>query len=113
MAQEPLSARRPDRWLLGLALIGLLGIGLWLCLGPEERIAYLLFDDAYYYLGVAHHMAQGMGSTFDGINASNGYHPLWCWLLVPLYRVVDDPGLAVRLVGLLWFGLAALAALAV
>ena len=91
----------------------ILGIGAWLCLGPEERIAYLLFDDAYYYLGVAQHMAQGVGSTFDGINASNGYHPLWCWLLVPLYLVVDDPGLAVRIVGLLWFGLAAAAALAV
>jgi hypothetical protein len=37
----------------------------------------LTFDDAYYYFGIARNVADGKGSTFDGLNATNGYHPLW------------------------------------
>jgi len=90
----------------------ILAVGAWACLGPEERLAYLLYDDAYYYIGVAHHLAEGSGSTFDGINATNGYHPLWCWLLVPVVALAESPGAGVRAVGLLWYGLAAASALA-
>ena len=82
-------------------------VGLRACLGHEERIAFLLYDDAYYYLGVAKHLAIEGTSTFDGIHATNGYHPLWCALLVPVVAAIRDPGLAVRAVGLLWFALAA------
>jgi hypothetical protein len=41
-------------------------------------------DDSFYYLTVARNIATGHGSTFDGIHPTNGYHPLWCALLVPL-----------------------------
>ena len=34
-------------------------------------------DDAYYYFKVAQNISEGHGSTFDGINLTNGYHPLW------------------------------------
>ena len=37
----------------------------------------LTYDDAYYYLEIARHFADGQGSTFDGLNSTNGYHPLW------------------------------------
>jgi len=77
------------------------------CFGPEERIAFLLYDDAYYYLGVAHHLAAGDGSTFDGLHRTNGYHPLWCWMLVPVVSALRDPGAAVRGAGVIWFALAA------
>ena len=49
------------------------GLALWS--PPEERPA-LHTDDAYYYLRVARNVAAGHGSTFYGIEASNGYHPL-------------------------------------
>jgi dolichyl-phosphate-mannose-protein mannosyltransferase len=100
-----------ERLALGAIVVLILGLGAWACLGPEERIGFLLYDDAYYYLGVARNLAHGAGSTFDGINPTNGYHPLWCWMLVGLLRVVDDPGVAVRCAGLLWFALAAAAPL--
>lgn len=87
-------------------------IGWRACFGPEERIAFLLYDDAYYYLGVARHLAAGSGSTFDGLDATNGYHPLWCWLLVPVVALFRDPGHAVRAAGALWFALAAAVPLA-
>ena len=90
-----------------VAIIALSGIRL--CTGPEETLAFLLYDDAYYYFGVARNLAGGHGSTFDGIHPTNGYHPLWCWLVVPVFALVDDPGRAVRVIGAAWFVLAAVA----
>lgn len=46
----------------------------------------LLPDDAFYYFGVAYNIAHGLGSTFDGLYATNGYHPLWMMVLVPLFK---------------------------
>ena len=37
----------------------------------------LTFDDAYYYFQIAREIAHGHGSTFNGIDLTNGYHPLW------------------------------------
>jgi len=48
-------------------------------------------DDAYYYLTIARNLAAGVGSTFDGIHKTNGYHPLWCWALSGLAGVVRQP----------------------
>lgn len=50
----------------------------------------LLNDDAYYYLGVARSLARGHGSTFTGLTETNGYHPLWQLLLVPLAWAIRD-----------------------
>jgi hypothetical protein len=56
----------------------------------------LTFDDAFYYFGIARNVAHGHGSTFDGINPTNGYHPLWMLLAVPLYAAGADGTPAVR-----------------
>src|SRR5262249_11545841 len=34
------------------------------------------------------HVASGLGSTFDGLAPTNGYHPLFMLLLVPVYAVL-------------------------
>ena len=44
-------------------------------------------DDCFYYLKVAQNLATGHGSTFNGINPTNGYHPLWLVCLT-LFRMV-------------------------
>ena len=41
-------------------------------------------DDGFYYLEIASRLSRGQGFTFDGINATNGFHPLWQFLLVPV-----------------------------
>ena len=47
-------------------------------------------DDAFYYFQIAYHMAEGRFSTFDGgITRTNGYHPLWLFLITPFYWVFD------------------------
>lgn len=38
-------------------------------------------DDAFYYLEVAFRAAQGQGWTFDGLHATNGFEPVWGFLL--------------------------------
>ena len=47
-------------------------------------------DDAFYYFEIASNMAEGQFSTFDGgITRTNGYHPLWLWLITPIYWFLD------------------------
>ncbi|MCA9726079.1 MAG: hypothetical protein KC729_00240 [Candidatus Eisenbacteria bacterium] len=71
---------------------------LWLAFGtPIELVVNGTIDDSYYYLEVARNLAAGLGSTFDGTaELTNGYHPLWMGLLVPLYALVHDPELGLR-----------------
>ena len=59
-------------------------------------------DDGFYYLKVADSIAAGQGSTFDGRHLTNGYHPLWLALLVPvMYVTRGDPVAGYRAVQLL------------
>ena len=53
-------------------------------------IVHQLPDDAFYYLEVARRLGKGDGFTFDGAHATNGFHPLWQGLLVPLSRIFSN-----------------------
>ncbi|MBL8051235.1 MAG: glycosyltransferase family 39 protein [Anaerolineales bacterium] len=44
-------------------------------------------DDAYYYFKVAQNITEGYGSSFDGINLTNGYHPLWMLICIPIFAL--------------------------
>jgi len=48
---------------------------------------WFMRDDAYYYFKVAQNISQGLGSTFDGINLTNGYHPLWMLVCIPIFAL--------------------------
>ena len=48
------------------------------------------YDDAFYYYQIAFNLAEGKFSTFDGgITRTNGYHPLWLFLITPFYWIFD------------------------
>jgi len=68
-------------------------------------------DDAYYYLVIARNIAAGAGSTFDRLEPTNGYQPLWMCVLVPLLRlwgVSPEPDTGVlRVVAAVCFALTA------
>ena len=67
--------------------------------GGLDRIISIIPDDAAYYLGIAENVARGAGETFDGVNATNGYQPLWLYLLSALYRLhTAAPGTMLRAV---------------
>jgi hypothetical protein len=63
------------------ALLGGVGVvtGVWLLLVLvwSDAPFALTFDDAWYYLTIGRNLVDGRGSTFDGTNLTNGYHPLW------------------------------------
>jgi hypothetical protein len=48
---------------------------------------WFIRDDAYYYFKTAQNIAEGRGITFDGINPTNGYHPLWMLLCIPIFAL--------------------------
>lgn len=47
----------------------------------RDRLLQFIPDDAFYYFEIARRISLGQGSTFDGINRTNGYHPLWLLVL--------------------------------
>jgi len=77
-----------------LLLIGIaVGLTAWLVQSP----IYWIQEDGYYYLGIAAQLAHGAGSTFDGVNLTNGYQPLWLLALVPLLGISHSPENALQL----------------
>lgn len=73
----------------------------WLCiiwLWPAS-ILTLTVDDSYYYLKTAINVSQGLGFTFDGINLTNGFHPLWMFVLLPIGSLIhDNPDMSMRVI---------------
>ena len=59
---------------------------LYLALGnPNTILDWYSSDDGFYYFQVARNLASGLGFTFDGLNPTNGFHPLWLLLITPLF----------------------------
>ena len=69
----------------------------------------LTHEDGFYYFRIAQHVASGHGSTFDGQHLTNGYHPLWMLLLVPLFWLAPSADGALTAGLLVQVGLSAVA----
>jgi hypothetical protein len=86
----------------GLVLILAAATCVHFALQPDVRhLMVMVADDASYYLTTARNIAAGHGMTFDGLHPTNGFHPLWLSLLVPLFLVPAAPETLVREVVLL------------
>jgi hypothetical protein len=53
----------------------------FLAASSGEHWVAMLYDDFFYYLKIAENLANGQGSTFNGVVQTNGYHPLWLLIL--------------------------------
>jgi hypothetical protein len=49
-------------------------------------------DDAFYYLNIARNVVLGKGVSFDGITPTNGFHPLYLGMLIPLFTIFPTVG---------------------
>jgi 4-amino-4-deoxy-L-arabinose transferase-like glycosyltransferase len=49
-------------------------------------------DDAFYYFQPARNIVNGCGSTMDCVNITNGYHPLWMLVLLPIFKMFSIGG---------------------
>ena len=76
-----------DRVMLGLIAVATCALLAYVALAPIESAIFRVTDDAYYYFKVAGRVVAGEGLTFDGINRTNGFHPLWMLCLVPGYWI--------------------------
>ncbi len=70
-----------------LLTVVVLAIHLYAALSDAYNLpnSWFVRDDAYYYFKVAQNISEGLGSTFDGINMTNGYHPLWMLVCIPIF----------------------------
>lgn len=70
-------------------LLGLSGFSVMTLLAVTSPLPVILdaylHDDSFYYLKVAENLASGSGSTFDGINYTNGYQPAWLAILTVMF----------------------------
>jgi len=81
---EKINIRRSIMICIAISAIGFV-FRLALALSPFEfQIHTFLADDAFYYLGIAHNLASSGKASFDGITSTNGFHPLWTFILTIL-----------------------------
>lgn len=88
----------PAAW-PAFAAVLLTGLHLaWFSLHADiVSVLNIVADDAAYYLKIALNAASGLGFTFDGLHSTDGFQPLWQWLLVPVAAAVgDDPARLIR-----------------
>ncbi len=79
----------------GLVLLRML----WIVCASVDIIAVSVSDDAYYYFKTAQNIVGGLGSTFDGINSTNGFHPLWMCVILPIFATFSGhPDMSIRAV---------------
>jgi hypothetical protein len=76
-------------WFELLLTAAILSISIHAALSDGQNLSLRWFtrDDAFYYYKVAQNISEGNGSTFDGINPTNGYHPLWMLVCVPIFAL--------------------------
>ena len=76
-------------WFEAILIVVVMSISLYAALSDAQNLSWRWFtrDDAYYYFKVAQNIGEGHGSTFDGINRTNGYHPLWMLVCIPIFAL--------------------------
>jgi len=97
-------------WFEIAIVVALLGINGYAAFSDAYNLPNHWFtrDDAYYYFKVAQNVSEGHGSTFDGLNPTNGYHPLWMLVNVPIFYLAQyDLILPLRILILVLAGLRA------
>ena len=80
-------------WLPLLVILIGGAFSLFLALRSFEFVfGYLVIDDSFYYFQIARNIVHGLGSTFDGVHLTNGYHPLWLLGILPVLHYLSASG---------------------
>ncbi|MCU1323884.1 MAG: hypothetical protein JWM43_3533 [Acidobacteriaceae bacterium] len=95
VGSSSVSLQREERLVAWFTAIFFVGIASVMARPLFSHSSWMIFiqDDFLYYLKVAQSIAQGHGSTFNGITETNGYQPLWLAVLVLLSYVTNAPKL--------------------
>src|SRR5688572_13750083 len=101
-------------WFEITLVIVILAVHLYAAFSAPHNFSMRWFtrDDAFYYYKVAQNIAEGHGPTFDGINLTNGYHPLWLAICIPIFALASfDLILPLRILLVLMAGISAATAI--
>jgi hypothetical protein len=55
---------------------------------PIKSLLNFYVDDGFFYLKIAKNFSCGLGSSFDSISITNGYHPLWLIILTFIFYLI-------------------------
>jgi hypothetical protein len=94
-----LSIQKTNLFYIVLALILFLHLA-WLVKDIPVLINYAVSDDSFYFIMIAKNVVAGNGFSFDGIHATNGFQPLWLFLLLPLALIKNKTLLLLALLAL-------------
>jgi hypothetical protein len=84
--------------LAALLIIGAVPRVAFSFLPTKTLLQYVIPDDSYYYFQLAANIGRGLGPTVDGVNLTNGFHPLWGYVIAPVFWLKGiNPDLPVRL----------------
>ena len=90
---------RKDRAIILLVVLCSIALTSWYLVLPTEELIDITPDDAFYYFKTAKNIAFGNGVSFDGVNPTNGFHPLWTVVLVPIFYLFgSDLVLPIRII---------------
>ncbi len=82
-----LSASRISQLMIATAYIYLLAYIFLIGYSPILQIIPLASDDGFYYIKIARNLVAGYGFSFDQFSQTNGVHPLWLLMLIPLAAI--------------------------
>ena len=59
----------------------------------------LFHDDSFFYMVLARNVSNGFGYSFDMVSLTNGFHPLWLWMLSGISYFIELKGdIGIRIV---------------
>lgn len=113
---SPIHLQDRSRFLLSCSLIALCSATAfhgWVFRVPAMELGWRGEDDACYYYVIAKNLVAGNGFTFDGLNRTNGFHPLWLGVTAVIFGGASDDSVALRSVYVLQWLLYAVSAVGV
>jgi asparagine N-glycosylation enzyme membrane subunit Stt3 len=85
-------------WLAAIVILSLT-MRLWISWLPVPvLVEKIMVDDTFYSLSISKSIANGNGITYDGVDPTNGFQPLWPIMVVPLIVLAQSLSLSVNLI---------------
>ncbi len=90
--------RFSEKKILLIIVLASLAIRLIIAWFPLEWMLVngVIVDDTFYYLTIARNIADGSGVTFDRLSPTDGFHPFWMALLIPIFIFENNNFLAIH-----------------